>query len=92
MAIGVHFKHEGFTPDKYDEAIRRLDAAGHGAPAGRLDHYALDADGEVEVFDVWESQEALESWGPQGFVPILIDLGVGLRPPTISPVRNTIHG
>jgi hypothetical protein len=30
--------------------------------------------------------------GPQGFVPVLIDLGVELHPPTIHPVRNVIHG
>jgi hypothetical protein len=92
MAISVHFRHTGFTPEKYDEAIRRLDAAGHGAPTGRLDHFALEADGEIEVFDIWESQEALEAWGPQGFVPVLIDLGVELHPPTIHAVRNVIHG
>jgi hypothetical protein len=69
MAISVHFRHAGFTPEKYDEAIRRLEATGHGAPAGRLDHTAVDVDGEIEVFDIWESPEALEKWGPEGFVP-----------------------
>ena len=92
MAIAVHFKHRGFTPAKYDQAISRLDAAGKGKPVGRLYHSALEADGEIEVFDIWESQEALEAWGPQGFVPVLIDLGVELHPPTIHPVRNVIHG
>lgn len=92
MTITAHFRHTGFTPEKYDEAIRRLDAAGHGAPVGRLEHVAFEADGEIEVLDIWESQEALEAWGPEGFVPILLDLGVELHPPTIHPVRNTIHG
>ena len=50
------------------------------------------SDGQIEVFDIWESQEALEAWGPEGFVPILLDLGVELHPPTIHPVHNTIHG
>lgn len=92
MAIGVHFRHSGFTPEKYDEAIRRLQEVGHGSPPGRLEHFALEADGEVEVFDVWESAEALEAWGPEGFVPVLLDLGVELNPPTIRPIRNTVHG
>ncbi len=92
MAITAHFRHTGFTPEKYDEAIRRLAGAGHGAPAGRLEHVAFEVDGEIEVFDVWESPEALEAWGPEGFVPILLELGVELHPPTIHPVHNTIHG
>ena len=33
MAISAHFQHRGFTPEKYDETIRRLEAAGHGKPA-----------------------------------------------------------
>lgn len=68
MAIGAHFKHRGFTPAKYDETISRLEAAGMGKPSGRLYHSALDANGEIEVFDIWESQEALEAFGPEGFV------------------------
>ena len=91
MAISVHFQHKGFTPDKYDQAIQLLAATGHGAPAGRLDHYAIDADGEIEVFDVWESTETLEAFGP-AFMPILADMGVELRPPTIHSVRNVIAG
>jgi len=58
----------------------------------RLHHVAVDADGEIEVFDIWESPEALQKWGPEGFVPILIDLGVELHPPTIHPVHNVIPG
>ena len=52
----------------------------------------IDVDGEIEVFDIWESSEALQKWGPEGFVPILIELGVELHPPTIRPVRNVIPG
>ncbi len=89
MAISAHFQHRGFTPEKYDEAVRRLEAAGHGKPAARLIHIAVEADGEIEVFDIWESPEALEAFG-SAFMPILQEFGVELLPPTIHPVRNTI--
>ena len=91
MAISAHFRHRGFTPAKYDETISRLDASGAGQPTGRLYHCALDADGEIEVFDVWESQETLDAFGSQ-FIPILTELGVELQPPTIWPVHNVIQG
>jgi hypothetical protein len=91
MTISVHFRHRGFTPDRYDQAIQRLEGQGHGAPAGRLNHFALNADGEIEVFDVLESPQALDAFGP-AFMPILIELGVELHPPTVWPVRNTIAG
>ena len=89
MAISAHFQHRGFTPEKYDEVVRRLEAAGHGKPAARLIHIAVEADGEIEVFDIWESPEALEAFG-SAFMPILQEFGVELHPPTIHPVRNMI--
>jgi hypothetical protein len=92
VTIAVHFKHHGFTPEKYDEAISRLDAAGKGNPDGRLYHTALEADGEIEVFDIWESQEKLQAFGETGFIPILTEQGVEIHPPTVWPVRNTIQG
>lgn len=91
MAISAHFKHRGFTPAKYDETIGRLEASGAGKPTGRLYHCALDVDGEIEVFDVWESQETLDAFGSE-FIPILTEFGVELHPPTIWPVRNVIQG
>jgi hypothetical protein len=41
MALGLYFAPTSFSPQKYDEAIERLDAAGAGSPAGRRYHVAL---------------------------------------------------
>ena len=38
MAIGIYFRPASMSADKYDETIRRLEAAGAGAPAGRSYH------------------------------------------------------
>jgi hypothetical protein len=34
MALGLYFTPSSFTPARYDDAIKRLEAAGAGAPAG----------------------------------------------------------
>jgi hypothetical protein len=91
MALGFYFVHEGFTPEKYDEAIQRLDAAGAGSPKGRLNHFALESDGAIQVFDVWESQEDFEAFG-ETLVPILGELGVTLQAPSVAKVFNSITG
>ena len=92
MALGVYFVHSGFTPDKYNEAVRQLEAAGAGSPAGRTYHVALESGGEIQVFDIWESQEQLEAFG-QTLVPILAGLGVEMgAPPTPARVHNVIQG
>jgi hypothetical protein len=91
MALGFYFTPSGFTPDKYDEAVSKLDAAGAGAPEGRLYHVALETNGEIQVFDVWDSQEAFEAFGAT-LVPIMTGLGADPGEPMVARVHNVIKG
>jgi hypothetical protein len=91
MALGIYFAHGGFTPGKYDEALKRLETAGAGSPKGRTLHVALESDGDINVFDIWESQEDFEAFGST-LMPILAELGVELKEPMIATVRNLIEG
>ena len=91
MALAFYFKHGGFTPEKYDTAIKQLEKAGAGSPKGREIHVAFESNGEVQVFDVWKSQEAFDSFG-KTLIPILTELDVKLEPPMAATVRNVITG
>jgi len=91
MALSFYFSPSSFTPAVYDDTIKRLEAAGAGAPAGRLYHFALEADGKIQVLDVWESQEAFEAFGPT-LLPIMAELGADPGQPMVSPVHNIIKG
>jgi hypothetical protein len=91
MAIGIYFGQGNFPADKYDEALAKLEAAGAGAPEGRKYHVALENDGKIDVFDIWESQEAFDAFGAT-LLPILGELGVDPGPPMVAPVRNVIVG
>ena len=91
MALGIYFAHGGFTPAKYDEAIKQLAAAGAGSPKGRTYHVALESDGAINVFDIWESQEDFEAFGAT-LMPILGALGVELKEPMVATVHNVIEG
>ncbi len=91
MALGLYFTPSGFTPAKYDEAIKRLEEAGAGSPAGRTYHVALETDGEIQVFDVWDSQESFDAFGGT-LLPILSEVGVDPGQPMVSTVHNVIEG
>jgi hypothetical protein len=91
MALSFYFTPSSFTPETYDETIKKLEAAGAGAPAGRLYHAALEADGKIQVFDVWDFQESFEAFGPT-LMPIMAELGADPGQPMVSPVRNIIKG
>jgi hypothetical protein len=91
MALGFYFTPNGFTQDKYDEAIAKLEAADAGRPEGRSYHVALETNGEIQVFDIWESQEAFEAFGAT-LVPIMTELGADPGEPMVARVHNVIKG
>jgi hypothetical protein len=91
MALGYYLAHEGFTPDKYASAIKQLDAAGAGSPKGRSLHVALESEGSIQVFDIWESKQEFEAFGDT-LTPILAELGVSLNEPMVATVHNVIKG
>ena len=91
MALGIYFVHEGFTPEKYNSAIKMLEAAGAGKPKGRTYHCALESNGAIQVFDIWESQADFDAFG-KTLVPILSELGVELTEPMVATVHNVITG
>jgi hypothetical protein len=91
MALGIYLVHGGFTPEKYGEAIKALEAAGAGSPKGRTYHFALESNGEIQVFDVWESHEESEAFGAT-LMPNLSRLDVNLGEPMVATVHNVIKG
>jgi hypothetical protein len=91
MALGFYITGTGFTQDKYDTTLAQLADAGAGAPKGRISHVALETGGEIQVFDIWESQEAFEAFGTT-LVPILEAAGVKINEPMVARVHNEIKG
>jgi hypothetical protein len=90
MALGIYVTGKGFTQEKYDTTLAQLEEAGAGAPAGRLSHIALETDGEIQVFDVWESQEAFDAFGAT-LIPILTAAGIEINEPMVALVHNEIR-
>jgi hypothetical protein len=52
---------------------------------------ALESDGAVQVFDIWDSQEDFDAFGAT-LVPILTDFGVELSEPMVATVHNVLKG
>ena len=91
MADGYYFTPGSFSTATYDEALSKLEAAGAGAPAGRLYHVALETDGQIQVFDIWESKESFDAFG-ETLMPIMTGLGAEPGEPMVSKVHNIIKG
>jgi hypothetical protein len=91
MALGFYITAKGFTQARYDTTTVELEEAGVGAPDGRISHVALETDGEIQVFDVWESQQAFDAFGAT-LIPILTGAGIELNEPMVARVHNEIKG
>lgn len=91
MAIGIYFRPASMNAEQYDEVIRRLEAAGAGKPAGRSYHVCFGEGDQLQVFDIWDSQEAFDKFGAT-LMPILQELQLDPGQPMPEPVHNVITG
>lgn len=91
MAIGIYFNPASMSAAQYDETIKRLEAAGAGKPAGRLYHASFGSRDKLQVFDIWESQEAFDTFG-QTLMPILQEIGLDRGQPMVEPIHRLIPG
>lgn len=88
MAIAAYFHPNGMTLEKFHEVHRQLEAAGVGLAdqQGRLHHSCFGEDGDLMVYDIWESQEAFEAFGAK-LMPILASVGVDAGQPAVMPIH-----
>jgi hypothetical protein len=91
MAFVMRFAPQGMNAANYDEIIRRLDAAGAGAPAGRRYHVCFGDKENLRVSDIWDSMENFQKFG-ETLMPILQGLGVDSGQPDVIEVYNIIEG
>jgi hypothetical protein len=87
MAIAVYFHPKSLSTAQYDEAIKEVDAAGAEHPAGRVHHSCFGPDGDLMVYELWESQQAFEDYG-KVLMPILHRTGIDPGTPDVMPVHN----
>lgn len=90
MAIVVQFEVSGMSSDTYEAVLRRLEAAGAGAPPGRLYHVSYGAPDNLQVIDVFDSPQSLEAFG-RTLEPFLRELGISAVP-RVQPAHRIIAG
>ncbi len=88
MAIAIYFNPASMDAQRYDETIRRLEQAGAGAPRGRTYHACFGSGDKLQVFDVWESQEAFDAFVRERLGPVLQKHGIGRPEISTYPLHN----
>ncbi len=82
------FFQKGMTAEIYAAVLKELEAAGIGAPAGRMYHVSFLTGDGVQVIDVWESDALFKAFGDK-LMPILQAKGVTATP-AIHPLYHSM--
>jgi hypothetical protein len=90
MALAVYFHPKNMTLAQFEEIHRRLDATAGEHSEHRLHHSCIGADGDLMVYDVWDSRESFEAFGA-ALMPILAELGVDAGAPDVLEVHKLLQ-
>ena len=90
MPIAAYFHPKDMTLAQFEEIHRRLDEAGEESNPHRLHHSCFGEDGNLMVYDIWDSPESFEAFGTV-LMPILADLGVDPGKPDVMVVQKLVH-
>ncbi len=72
--IAVYVKPEKLTVEQYNKARKDLDASGANME-GRKHHSCFGEDGQLMVFEIWDSKESYDAFG-KFLMPILQEAGI----------------
>ncbi len=87
MAIAVYFHPKGMTLEQFNEVHRLLQASGKDDSSARIHHSCFGEDGDLMVYDIWESLDAFQAFG-EVLMPIIAEVGFDAGEPAIMPLRR----
>ena len=63
MAIAAYFHPKNMTLTQFNEIHQRLEKVGAEPNPHRLHHSCFGEDGDLMVYDIWDSPESFQSFG-----------------------------
>jgi hypothetical protein len=88
--IGIYIVTTNMTIAQHTTGRERLRQAGAPEAAMKL-HSCFGEDGKLQVFDIWETQEAFDTFLTY-LGPVMQELGIELaQPPVIMPIVDLVQ-
>ena len=88
--IGIYIVTKNMTLEQHTRGRALLEERGAPDGAMRL-HSCFGEEGQLQVFDVWDSQEAFDEFLTY-LGPVMGELGIELaQPPTIMPIVDLVQ-
>ena len=89
MSVVIRFAPPSMSAQQYDEAVRRLDEVGDWPPDGLDYHVCFGTDGNLQVSEIWDSQEQLNAFGER-LMPVLSELGIEPGEPQLLEIHSIV--
>lgn len=87
MPVAVHICPDHMSKDDYKRVIGDLEKEGVREPEGRLYHAAYGEDDDVQMFELWRSQEDFDAHSDKLFAT-LQGTGVNVDRVDVQPVHS----
>jgi hypothetical protein len=88
MAVAMYMHWPGVTSDQYDAVMARLGLDAN-PPAGGVLHMATVTDEGVEIYDIWQTEQAFNGFLEQRLLPVVSELGISGEPDVrVVPLHN----
>ncbi len=87
MPVAVHICPDHMSKDDYKRVIGDLEKEGIHEPEGRLHHAAYGDDDDVQMFEVWRSQEDFDAHSDKLFAT-LQGAGVNVDSVDVHPLYS----
>ncbi len=88
--IGIYIVTKNMTIEQHTDGRARLQKAGAPEAAMKL-HSCFGEDGQLQVFDIWDSREAFDEF-LKYLGPVMEELGIELaQPPAIMPIVDLVQ-
>jgi hypothetical protein len=88
MAVLAIFTGKGFTRQMYESLRSEVKWETNLAPGGVLHVCGFDADGDLHVADVWESEEQMNAFVGSRLIPGLQKFGIPVPAVAVFPLHN----
>ncbi|HVT64892.1 MAG TPA: hypothetical protein VHD81_07050 [Mycobacteriales bacterium] len=89
MALAAYFHPEGMTLAQFSEIHAKLEAAGEGKNSHRLHHSCFGTDGDLMIYDIWDSEDAFQAFGAK-LMPMLAEMGITVEP-HVMPLHKLLQ-
>ncbi|MDQ6616144.1 MAG: hypothetical protein M3083_15750 [Actinomycetota bacterium] len=91
MPVGIYFSPPSMDEATYKGILQKVEASGPWPAAGLLHHSCFTEGPKLAVYEVWETQEAMEKFGEDRLMPAMKELNFDAGQPAVVSIINIVQ-